>query len=177
MASKAYGTVPTIEGEEAANAGTIVRMKQGHSCCGGCCDMRRAVIIVDMLMICFLILDIIGMTGMSNMDEVEDEQYEERETSYGGLIFIFLIEVVCFSIGVWGGVTLSWVHVAVALTLYVITIVLNLIVFNAAAIFLACCFAYPHVFLIREIKKGIMTKDNYYNENQSCCCVQTLIFL
>jgi hypothetical protein len=32
-------------------------------------------------------------------------------------------------------------------------------------------YIYPHVGLMLEIKKGIMTPDNYAREEFSCCCV------
>jgi len=34
-----------------------------------------------------------------------------------------------------------------------------------------CLFIYPHVGLVLEIKKGIMTPETYAREKFSCCCV------
>jgi len=35
----------------------------------------------------------------------------------------------------------------------------------------ACLFIYPHVGFVREVRRGIMTKENYPNAQASCCCV------
>ena len=30
---------------------------------------------------------------------------------------------------------------------------------------------YVHISFVREVRRGIMTRENYHNEEQSCCCV------
>lgn len=40
--------------------------KKGHSCCGGCCDMRRAVIVASFILLIGRTLTIMGIHQLSN---------------------------------------------------------------------------------------------------------------
>jgi hypothetical protein len=167
--SKAYGTVPVIEGQEIPAFGR----KQGHSCCGGCCDMRRAVIVVNMISIAMYTINIFVISAVGKV-EFDDDVMKEAIVEFppvGWMVAIMFAEILCYAIGIWGAVSFSLWQVYVALGMYMITIIFNMIVFNFIALLMAGFFAYPHVYLIQEIKKGIMTKENYYSEEQSCCCV------
>jgi hypothetical protein len=42
-----FGRAKLFDDDEIENS--IRSTKQGHKCCGGCCDMRRAVIIVNII--------------------------------------------------------------------------------------------------------------------------------
>ena len=166
--SKAYGTVPVIEGQEIPG----VYRKQGHSCCGGCCDMRRAVIVVNMISIAMYIISIFAISVVNRV-EFDDDVMEEPivQVPVGWMIAIIFAKILCYAIGIWGAVSFSLWQVYVALGMYMIALIFNAIVLNLIAVLVAGLFAYPHVYLVQEIKKGIMTKDNYYSEEQSCCCV------
>jgi hypothetical protein len=166
--SKAYGTVPVIEGQEILG----VCRKQGHSCCGGCCDMRRAVIVVNTISIAMYVINIFAISTVDRV-EFDDDVMEEAIVQFpvGWMISIMFAEIMCYAIGIWGAASFSLWQVYVALGMYMITIIFNAIVLNFIALLVAGFFAYPHVYLVQEIKKGIMTKDNYYSEEQSCCCV------
>ena len=73
-------------------------VKQGHKCCGGCCDMRRAVIIVDLVNMClvgFQLMAVLAMTTASaNVDNVDDDKMKEALANYpsemNGVIFALL---------------------------------------------------------------------------------------
>jgi hypothetical protein len=167
--SKAYGTVPVIEGQEIPSVG----QKQGHSCCGGCCDMRRAVIVVNIISIAMYAINIFAISVVNRVN-FDDDVMEDAMVEFpavGWMTAIMCAEILCYAIGIWGAVSFSLWQVYVALGMYMITIIFNLVVLNFIALLLAGFFAYPHVYLVQEIQKGIMTKDNYYSEEQSCCCV------
>lgn len=156
--------------------GTViaVKNKQGHSCCGGCCDVRRAVIIVDIIMIFLLFIDIAGiMTITKQRDLLDDDEVQEAiEDSHGTWgIIMFVIEIVLLCVSIWGAVSYSTPKVVVGLGLFSIGCLMSLVQFNLPGALLTGLFAYPHYFLYHEINNGIMNPENYYNEEQSCCCV------
>ena len=179
--SKAYGTIAVVDGEAMAtpafatvtgDVGPGFRRKQGHSCCGGCCDVRRAVIVVNCVMIGMLFLEIFSLSLVSHIYTDDDELEEEIERfPAGALMTIFWIEIAIYCIGIWGALEFSTLQLYVALALYTLIFVMNVWVFNLPAMLISGFFAYPHVFLIKEIKEGTMSESNYYNEEQSCCCV------
>ena len=61
-----YELAPPIVSQE-NRAGGVARVKQGHKCCGGCCDMRRAVIIVNIVNICLMGLRNLAMAFVWGM--------------------------------------------------------------------------------------------------------------
>lgn len=167
--SKAYGTVPVIEGQEIPG----VYRKQGHSCCGGCCDMRRAVIVVNIISIAVYVINIVAISVVNGV-EFEDDAMEEaivQQFPVGWMIAIMFAKILCYAIGIWGAVSFSLWQVYVALGMYMIDTIVNVLVLKFVSVLVAGFFAYPHVYLVQEIKNGIMTKENYYSEEQSCCCV------
>jgi hypothetical protein len=161
---------------EQTQMGTViaVKNKQGHSCCGGCCDVRRAVIVMDLVMIAFLLIDVFGIALFSVRQEpLEDDELQAAlEKTHGGVeIFLFVLEIILLTVTIWGAVTFSAPKVALGFAVFGIGCVMSLIEFNLPAVVTSGLFAYPHYFLYREITTGIMSEENYYNEEQSCCCV------
>jgi hypothetical protein len=170
--SKAYGTVPLIEGAEIGTLLPGLRYKRGHSCCGGCCDMRRAVIIVDIIMICSLLSDIFALAAITHVPLDDDQvQQELSRVPFGVMMFLFVGELVLFGVAIWGAVTFAAPKVLVGTIVCVFGMVFSLSPFNLALLLINGFFAYPHAVLYNEISSGIMSKENYYNEEQSCCCV------
>lgn len=172
--SKAYGTVPLISTEETYTGAVIaVKNKQGHSCCGGCCDVRRAVIAIDLVMIITLLVEIFGVLTFSAQQPLEDDELQAAlDKMHGGIgIFLFVLEITLLSVAIWGAVIFSAPKVAVGLFVFGIGCVLSMLQFNLPAVLMSGLFAYPHYFLYTEISSGIMSEENYYNEEQSCCCV------
>jgi hypothetical protein len=156
------------------------RSKQGHSCCGGCCDMRRAVIICNMIMILFAFFGLAGLELVKTQIKAEEEMGDDaaKETSaamkdfpLGWLIFWMFVQCACYCLGVLGAISFTQWQVMVALACYAIAFCINLATFSIGGIVMSGFFAYPHVFFIKELKAGIMTPENYPNEVQSCCCV------
>ncbi|CAB9497667.1 expressed unknown protein [Seminavis robusta] len=158
--------------------------KQGHKCCGGCCDMRRATMIVNFVNMGLILLGlwyIVAYISTSSRggqpyqvddDEVQ-EVYAEADTfqGLGFVVAIMVIRFLCNGCGVYGAYIFHQHFVAVSLAGYILEILFALISFNVAGLLVGVFFAYPHVFLIQEIRAGIMTPENYPNEEQSCCCV------
>jgi hypothetical protein len=175
--SKAYGTVPVIEGEAVGEAVGVagMRNKQGHSCCGGCCDVRRASIVLDIMSLVSLVINVFALSAVSTSSIFDDDEVKQKLSegmpSAGVMIAIFVFEIVLLGITVWGAVSFSAPKVMVGLVVYSIGVLTSMFSLNLVGVVVNVFFAYPHYFLYKEIKDGIMSKDNYYNEEQSCCCV------
>jgi hypothetical protein len=101
------------------------------------------------------------------------EVYSEAETFKGlGIVSAIMVMRLVFNgCGVYGAYIFNQYLVGFSLFSYALEGLFALLSFNMAGLLLATFFAYPHVFLIMEIRAGIMTPENYPNEEQSCCCV------
>lgn len=133
--------------------------KQGHKCCGGCCDTRRATIIVNGVNVVLIILAILNVTFSANAG---------KHTSFHIFCAIKLIVSI---IGMIGAINYKMYLIGAAGSMYVIEAVLSIISLDFFGAIKSLFFAYPHYFLMQEIKQEIMTKENYPNEEHSMCCV------
>mmetsp|Transcript_11711 Transcript_11711/g.26190 ORF Transcript_11711/g.26190 Transcript_11711/m.26190 type:complete len:133 (-) Transcript_11711:473-871(-) len=101
-----YQKAPELEAE-----GVVVSGKRGKICCGACCDMRRATIVVNIVNLCFLGVALMGMIAAlsvsSNLDKYSDDalfddEFESDLNDLKGLgivgIFVVLVLVSFF----WG---------------------------------------------------------------------------
>jgi hypothetical protein len=174
-----YSMSPMAMMPEGEIPGTF-RSKQGHSCCGGCCDMRRAVILCNMISILFAFLSLAGLevlkAAIKAGGEMDDDVTKQasaamKDFPIGVMILFMVVQCACYSMGVLGAISFTQWQVIVALVCHAILAGINLVSFNIPGILMAGFFAYPHVFFIKELRAGIMTPENYPNEVQSCCCV------
>lgn len=150
--------------------------KQGHKCCGVCCDMRRAVIIVNIIMSLdlglFSVLWALNLTNQAVFTSALAEEFNYYSIGGFGIAAILTIRVLFCLAGIVGAVKYSAIGVGLALAGYAFAFVMSLIGgVNLIGMIMAVFFAYPHVFFIKEVRSGIMTKENYPTEEFSCCCV------
>jgi hypothetical protein len=172
---------PTKSGFEDEIGGATISPKIGHSCCGCCCDTRRAVIIVNAVMTCFTLLSAVLMVAGVEIleaaaadaddDAVAEVGKELQSFPVGIMVVLMLIQAAFYVLGVWGAINYKKYFVVAALCAYVLSFVINLLQLGFFGMVLAVLFAYPHVFFIKELDANIMTPENYPNEVQSCCCV------
>lgn len=153
-------------------------VKQGHSFLGCCCDMRRAVIIINcvsiVLAILFLILLGVGVEYVRRVDDETTDGIEDQLTPavVGASIAISIVAMVCNMIGIYGALKFKMWAVIFALVWYGVDLILNIMRFNIFGIILSVIlYMYPHGMLLQEMRSGIMTKETYPIEQQSCCCV------
>lgn len=155
--------------------------KQGHKCCGGCCDVRRAVIVVNAINIVLLGLSLFSILATQTLaanatgNDVDDQVQEAMEAfssaPLGAILAIMGVQMVLSAVGIAGAVLFNkWMVIAAAIA-YGIGVAGGLLSLNPGGLVFNACFLYPHIFLIKEIRDGIMSKENYPNEQQSCCCV------
>jgi hypothetical protein len=164
--------------------------KLGHSCCGGCCDMRRAVIVVNLiylgmtawgLMVALLLKSYATaqiQNGYDNATQAMIDENPELEQSYQDMADLPLVQVLVHNIvialgcliGVFGSLHYRIEMVGAAGLMYLVIAGMALVV-SPFSMILPLFFAYPHFFYITENRKGTLTAQNYHNEKQSCCCV------
>lgn len=158
-----------------------VGVKQGHRCCGGCCDVRRATIVVDIIHACLIGMSLMSVLAAHNLASSNAVVYDDdtmaaaldefKNQPMGVFLASTAIQVVAALCGIAGAVKFNVPLVGVAAASYVVQIILALIRLDVIGLIYPGFFLYPHVFLIKEMRAGIMTPENYPNEKHSCCCV------
>lgn len=86
-----------------------IGLKQGHKFCGGCCDMRRAVIIVNIINASLLalgFLSILTIAGASSVgatdDQIEDAIVGFDEAGIGVVLGVTAVKILFNLIGMYG---------------------------------------------------------------------------
>jgi hypothetical protein len=149
--------VPVANDQANGNSGNNQNYyKRGHLCCGGCCDMRRAVIVVNILEAGLLLLGIMGTIGSA-------------ESS--AQIAIQCLKITCCILGIFGALHFNPYMTGIAAASFCFDFVRALVGNSLIGVTFSGYFAYPHFFFIKEVREGIMSKENYNNERMSCCCV------
>jgi hypothetical protein len=180
MAEKNYQGVTGVEGNGADLLQQNTTAKQGHKFCGGCCDMRRAVAIVNAVnlvtvaiaMITFLVTHHASHNYNSYSDDSVRAAMQQLSNLPVALVLtVQALQIVCGVLGIMGAFQYNIYMVGIAAAAYVLVFVMAVIELNIEGVFIAGLFAYPHYFFIKEVREGIMTKANYHNEEMSCCCV------
>ena len=147
------------------------RLKQGHKCCNGsrCCDMRRAVFIVDLVNL-FLHLTplhvLLVFLVMIIPRDTLDETFKIPE-------WIYWAQIGTSVAGIFGAYFFNKWMVGISALAYCAIAIIAFWGFesidNICFLIYMAWFAYPHFFLFREIHQGIMTNENYPTEESSCC--------
>mmetsp|Transcript_29081 Transcript_29081/g.61877 ORF Transcript_29081/g.61877 Transcript_29081/m.61877 type:complete len:184 (+) Transcript_29081:59-610(+) len=156
--------------------------KQGHSCCGGCCDTRRAVIILSIVsiigkLIGLIFVDSAGrfMNGAANSFSFDDDSLNQaKDQATNNTSSAFNVVMLLQSIGILtAGVSIVGAFIFNKYLVSVNAAYLILTMFQAGLFSVVAngLYLYPHVLLILYIHNGIMSKENYVYERQSCCCV------
>lgn len=158
--------------------------KQGAKFCGFCCDMRRAVIILNILAAIVLAINLIQWLAVQKILE------DERVTA------AIVLDALAFAgalSSILGAIGFKPIFVGIGLILVIGNYIGNIIVAISfykyfeelgyelnwgvpvagwvIGVVILLFYAYAHVTFITENKRGTMTKDNYENEEHSCCCV------
>eukprot|EP00339_Tiarina_fusa_P019986 CAMPEP_0117028252 /NCGR_PEP_ID=MMETSP0472-20121206/20559_1 /TAXON_ID=693140 ORGANISM="Tiarina fusus, Strain LIS" /NCGR_SAMPLE_ID=MMETSP0472 /ASSEMBLY_ACC=CAM_ASM_000603 /LENGTH=177 /DNA_ID=CAMNT_0004735689 /DNA_START=50 /DNA_END=583 /DNA_ORIENTATION=+ len=177
MADASY--MPTKISIEDEMGGVRMAGKEGHKCCGCCCDTRRAVITVNAIMCTMILLGTIFLfAGIELMeaaaadaddDEVKEAGEQLQQIPLGLLVVVNLVLVALFAAGIKGAVDYNPRLVKCAAFAYVGKFILDLFGGNIAAAVTDAFFAYPHFFFLKEMSENVMTPENYPNEAHCCC--------
>ena len=124
----------------------LFRARKGHTCCGCCCDTRRAVIIVNILQICFtafyaipLILgfELLSFAQSASLEIAKEMDHPASEKISEAVqllqipmaLFCVLIfaQLVTYVLGVVGAATFSKWMISVSIMGYCVSILTNLL--------------------------------------------------
>lgn len=160
---------------------TGLGIKQGHKCCSCCCDVRRATIIVNIIaavLNAMSILAVLSAKGVvANAQDADDDEIQQAVADFEAIPvgpWFYVVQVLRVGLalaGIFGALKYKVPLIGAAAAMYIGDIILSLVNFEIAGVVLAGFFLYPHFFLIQEIRQGIMSQENYVNEQHSCCCV------
>jgi hypothetical protein len=167
--------------------------KQGHTCCGCCCDVRRAVIVVNILAGASLLMTVQFIVAVMRdpyssynyetpTDDFWADYYEQgSKPHYGAYLVMYCLELVPVGLGLFGAVYYNVYLIGIAALFYTLKCLYycaDLLdanhAFDLSMPIAMAFFAYPHFMLISEIRGGIMSRENYVNEQHSCCCVNSV---
>ena len=141
-----------------------------------------ATIIVNLVSMGMSILGLVTMASVANMSSLTDDavSYTEEELAafdgvsninVGLAVTYTLARMIFNALGIWGAYSYTVWCVGASVAVFGIEFVSALIVLHIPAAIYYACFAYPHMYLIMEMRNGIMTKETYPYEQHSCCCV------
>ena len=145
--------------------------------------MRRAVIIVNIILLVGRLLALLGLVtakslfamdsadqSITGYDLAADVTPEPSTVTEGRVVFELAKSVVgvwCAGLSIYGAITYNKYLVAAN--------AIFLVLVSPSAGFIGMIigglYVYPHAFLIYYLHNGIISKMNYANERQSCCCV------
>jgi hypothetical protein len=160
---------------------------QHMMCFNCCCDFRRAVLIVNGISIGLKLLEMMGIAIMAsylkkNVDEIEYDLDDDNAVKTldslvkGGLLGFFevILEVLetinigLYICGIYGALKFKEWGIITAACAYAFQLVLGIISFDIGNIIVTSCFLYPHFFMLKLMRAGIMTEYNYH-KFASCC--------
>lgn len=144
-------------------------IRQGRLFFGFCCDMRRAVIVVNLVTISLVVLsDILLLVMPSDPDsDGEFAQVAIKKEVVGMSLTVLLLS----AFGIFGALKLEYWIIVLVCFFYGSNAVFYLILLHLPGFVISVLFCCPHFVLAQEISKGIMSEENYPNEKHSCCCV------
>ena len=132
---------------------------------------RRAVLVVNLVAVALVFVATIILAVASDDDQITNGAVAFENANTGALIFVMIVVMICYGVGAYGAIQFNVCMVSTALACHVVSLIGNAVVLNIGGIIMIGFFIYPHVVFILEMRRGIMTPDNYVNEVHSCCCV------
>jgi hypothetical protein len=155
--------------------------------CKVCCDFRRAVLVVNSISIVLKLLIMIGLSLHityigNNLDELESDIQDDDErkevdafVKSGAMVVVEavldVLETVSIGLhacGIYGALNFKQWGVVTAGIAYTLQLFLGVFTLDIYNIALSAFFLYPHVYMYKLMKAGIMTESNYH-KIASCC--------
>lgn len=169
--------------------------RESSLCCGCCCDLVSAVVVVDVLFILAqsinLVLTPYVIYPLVDYGDAKREYYDSAEV---GADLDFDLEESDFSVntiewdsekivpmalmgvgilfalvGIVGAKTFRKLPVMLTAMWYGYYIVNNAITLNLFGIIIPALFLYPHIHLFVALHKGTIRSDNYRETEKNCC--------
>jgi hypothetical protein len=130
-----------------------------------CCDSRRAVAVLNLGMIICNVFGLIGVLQRGNVSVMSTNNLEGVSTGIVGAVL--LVQMIFYGMGVYGALKFNQGFVAAALFAYIVMFLFNAVTLDIGGILVNAFYACPHFFLIKGIRDGTVTKDNYPDEKDS----------
>jgi hypothetical protein len=153
-------------------------------CCGFCCDVLRASIIVNIISLVgvaiWLLLVWWGLAVINSYDmtTVEDDQLFEELNELENYVIttevILYISVMCLSVifalvGIIGASKFNKYLVLATGVWYIIDCIYFLSVGWFGHAFGVAAYSYPHIALYLALRSGTISRQNYMRERYCCC--------
>ena len=155
-----------------------------RGCCGGCCDVRRATIIINVIMAVVAVISIISITAteMSIPADLEEWDDDFAKQMYDGInsdfrSYLKLANIVTLArlpflaSGIYGALKYKTLPVQICIGSNIIELLLSVSIdssmngFNFFNLIIGAAvtglWTYPMVLFVGQVKKGIMSDANY----------------
>jgi len=163
------------------------------NCFGLCCDFRKAVLVVNAIVIVIQFVQMVGLAIIpkfleDNLDDIEaniqDDTVRQQVDTFAKSdnvtkLVVFLeisgmIGLAFYGIAIYGALKFKQWAITTALVWYSFSLFMQLVVTfmgfgGVLALFLGVLLVYPHFYMLRLMKAGIMTESNYPNIAKCCC--------
>lgn len=155
--------------------------------CGVCCDHRRAVLAVNAITIGLQILSMIIVSIAAsfvtkNLDDIEadlnDDEFRKDMDGFvkeGGMqmveaiVDVFaIVSIGLHGCGIYGALQFKQWGIITAGCAYAVNLLLALFTMDIGNVVISGLFLYPHYFMLKLMKEGVMTDYNYH-KIASCC--------
>lgn len=156
--------------------------REAQLCCGCCCDLVRACIIVNILYLCYSVFFIFAswwglawIQGIELSNRDDDVGYDimaELAESDGYLIVVIIqltTGMLFASIGIIGSSRFIKAPVLACAIWYCIDLAVSGYQRVWPSVLMKGFFAYPHFALFVALKNGKITRENYMVERHCCC--------
>ena len=176
--------------------------RKADLCCGCCCDLVRACIIVDvcdiLLSIMLVVVSVLGLEldesfintidfsvyndSINNDDMMviddDDEIFRQEDNSDRLRMSVTVIAImtgagILFSfIGILGAYKLNKYLVLCTAIWYCVDFIRSAVTLQWVNSVVVACFAYPHFALFMALRKNKISRENYSATERHCCCGQ-----
>ena len=135
------------------------------------------MIVVNGISMCLAVLGIVGLAIDSSAgyaSNFDDDEYvsalNESDGKATGLsIGVLVVGMICHASSIYGAHKFNKIGVTIGAIWYALTII---VFFDIVGAIISGLFCYPHLVFLQEMSLGIMTPENYPNEQLCCaCCV------
>ena len=143
------------------------------------CDTRNAVLVVNSLGLCFYSIMIVsyslllGDTLHYDDDGVQAVMDNLDNAKTGLTLSVFIIGMVSTIVALYGAVNFNKALISVGGIWFLFEATRSIFVRDFYGFVIAMCFSYPHAVFFYEMKKGVMSRENYPKERVCCDCCCT----
>jgi hypothetical protein len=156
--------------------------REANLCCGSCCDLLRACIIVNIVQIILsglaALFVIWGIALFDTIDLSDDDQVAQETEAMleqtGKILLIAQIKnvlgILFGIVGIVGAVKYNGVLVLIAGIYNIISVIACGVLLDPLGAIVSGVYAYVHIALFLALKKGQIKRETYHDRERYCCC-------